>query len=147
MKSNSIMTNMQFIFLESLEFSCSQFTNSLYSWHDKGGVTTLEKLAPASVKLSARRSSMRTVTETLALRNPKAYHATYLGLSGILTKPADTALFLESKSGAVVTLTPEEVLRDVVINGVMADAMVQYIQDMARGGYAAVACNREEGVS
>jgi hypothetical protein len=90
---------------------------------------------------------MATVPETPTARNPKAYHATYLGLSGILTQPADTVLFLEPESGAVIAISPEEVLRDVVVNGAVADAMVQYIQDMARGGYAAVACSREAGVS
>jgi hypothetical protein len=89
---------------------------------------------------------MATVPETSPVRNPKAYHCTYLGLSGILAKPADTVLFLEPESGAVVTLTPAEVLRDVVVNGAVADAMAQYIQDMARGGYAAVACRREQEV-
>jgi hypothetical protein len=33
-----------------------------------------------------------------------------------------------------------------VVNGEVASSMQQYIQDMARGGYAAVACGREEGV-
>jgi hypothetical protein len=90
---------------------------------------------------------MAMMTETAPVRNCKAYHCTYLGLAGILTRPVDTLLFLEPESGAVITLTPEEVLRDVVVNGAVADAMAQYIQDMARGGYAAVACGREEGVS
>jgi hypothetical protein len=90
---------------------------------------------------------MATVPETPTVRNPKAYHATYLGLSGILTKPADQVLFLEPESGTVIALTPAEVLRDVVVNGAVAEAMAQYIQDMARGGYAAVACSREAGVS
>jgi hypothetical protein len=90
---------------------------------------------------------MPTLTETSPVRNVKAYHCIYLGLAGILTKPAATVLFLEPESGAVVTLTPEDVLRDVVVNGEVASSMAQYIQDMARGGYAAVACAREEGRS
>jgi hypothetical protein len=89
---------------------------------------------------------MATLTETSPVRNPKAYHCTYLGLAGILTKPADTVLFLEPESGAVVTLTPEDVLRDVVVNGAVADAMQQYIADMAVGGYAAVCCSRAQEV-
>ena len=85
---------------------------------------------------------MATVPETAFPRNPKAYHCTYLGLAGILTKPANQVLFLEPESGTVVTLTPEEVLQDVVVNGAVADAMAQYLADMAAGGYAAVACSR-----
>jgi hypothetical protein len=90
---------------------------------------------------------MAMMTETPAVRNPKAYHCTYLGLAGILTKPADTVLFLEPESGAVIALTPEEVLRDVVVNGEVASSMQQYIADMAAGGYAAVACSRDMEVA
>ena len=91
---------------------------------------------------------MSTVPETTTARNaPKAYHCTYLGLSGILTRPAATVLFLEPESGAVVTLTPEEVLRYVVINGEVGLAMQQYLADMAAGGYAAVACSRRQEVA
>lgn len=90
---------------------------------------------------------MATVLETSPVRNLKAYHAMYLGLSGILTKPADQVLFLEPESGAVVTLTPEEVLRDVVVNGAVADAMAQYLADMAAGGYAKIACTRRQEVA
>jgi hypothetical protein len=75
----------------------------------------------------------------------KAYHCTYHGLSGVLTRPADQVLFLEPESGAVVTLSPDEVYRDVVVNGEVATAMVQYLNDLARGGFAGVACGREEG--
>jgi hypothetical protein len=90
---------------------------------------------------------MATLTETSPVRNPKAYHCTYLGLAGILTKPADTVLFLEPDSGAVLALSPEDVLRDVLILGDVASSMAQYIQDMARGGYAAVACSRSMEVA
>ena len=72
----------------------------------------------------------------------KAYHCTYLGMSGVLTKPADGVLFLEPESGAVVSLSPEEVLRDVVVNGEVATAMVQYLHDMAVGR-AALVCGRQ----
>jgi hypothetical protein len=77
----------------------------------------------------------------------KAYHCTYLGLAGILVKPAAHVLFLEPESGAVVTLSPEEVLRDVVVNGEVATAMVQYLTDRAAGGYAAIACQRQMEVA
>ena len=74
-----------------------------------------------------------------------AYHCTYNGLSGVLTRPADQVLFLEPESGAVVTLSPEEVYRDVVVNGEVAIAMVQYVNDLAAGGYAQIACSRCRG--
>jgi hypothetical protein len=74
-----------------------------------------------------------------------AYYCTYLGLSGVLTKPADRVLFLEHESGAVVSLSDVEVYTDVVINGAVAEAMAQYVTDLAAGGYAAVACGREAG--
>jgi hypothetical protein len=77
----------------------------------------------------------------------KAYHCTYHGLSGILTRPTDQVLFLEPESGAVVTLSPEEVYRDVVVNGEVAMAMVQYVNDLAAGGYAQIACRRLQGVA
>ena len=77
---------------------------------------------------------------------PTAYYCTYLGLSGVLTRPANQVLFLEPESGAVVTLSPEEVLRDVVINGVVSEAMAAYIDDMARGGAVGVCLTRRQEV-
>ena len=67
-------------------------------------------------------------------------------LAGVLTRPAGTVLFLEPTSGAVITLSDVEVYTQVVINGPVALAMAQYLEDMARGGYAAIACSRHEGV-
>jgi hypothetical protein len=89
---------------------------------------------------------MSTVAEASTDRNPKAYHCTYLGLSGILVKPAAAVLFLEPERGAVVTLSAEDVLRDVVINGEVGETMRAYVADLAAGGYAKRACAREEGV-
>ena len=56
-------------------------------------------------------------------------------------------LFLEPHSGAVGTLSAVEVLRDVVINGAVADAMAQYLADLAAGGYAQIACRRLQEVA
>jgi hypothetical protein len=72
-------------------------------------------------------------------------HPTYQGLAGILVKPQAQVLFLEPESGAVVTLSPEEVLREVVVNGEVGETMRQYVADLARGGAAAIACSRDEG--
>jgi hypothetical protein len=89
---------------------------------------------------------MQTVAETSPVRNPKAYHCTYLGLSGVLTKPADHVLFLEHQSGSVVTITTAYEPHLVVL-GEVAEAMAQYIADMAAGGYAKVACSRRQEVA
>ena len=75
----------------------------------------------------------------------KAFYCTYLGLSGVITKPADHVLFLEPATGAVVRLSDTEVLRDVVINGEVATTMAAYLDDLARGGYARIATSRAEG--
>ena len=89
---------------------------------------------------------MQTVLETTPARKPRAFHAQFHGLSGVITRPADAVLFLEHASGAVVTLTPADHPHLVVL-GAVEDSMVQYVADMAAGGYAAVACSREEGRS
>ena len=75
----------------------------------------------------------------------KAFYCTYMGLSGVLTRPADRVLFLEPRSGAVVTLSPEEVYTEVVVNGEVGASMAQYIADQLAGGAALVACSREQG--
>ena len=85
---------------------------------------------------------MATVPNPVAQSKPTAYYAQYLGLSGVITKPADTVLFLEPHSGAVISLTDVEVYRDVVVNGAVAEAMTQYVTDMVQGGYAKIACQR-----
>jgi hypothetical protein len=92
------------------------------------------------------RESMTTIPETVSTSKPKAYYCTFRGLSGILTRPAATVLFLEPESGAVVSLSPEEVLREVVVNGEVATAMAQYVVDLAQGGYAARSCQRRQEV-
>jgi hypothetical protein len=84
---------------------------------------------------------MATVANPPTSRKPQAYYATFHGLSGVITKPADRVLFLEHESGAVVTITDADA-PSLVVNGAVAEAMAQYCVDMARGGYAAIACSR-----
>ncbi len=72
----------------------------------------------------------------------KAFYCTFHGLSGVITKPAATVLFLDPESGAVVTLHDSD-YADLVVLGAVDAAMRQYISDMAAGGYAAVACSRQ----
>ena len=64
----------------------------------------------------------------------------------MLTRPAGTVLFLEPHSGAVITLSDVEVFTEVVVNGPVELAMAQYLDDMAVGGAAAVACSRKREV-
>jgi hypothetical protein len=88
---------------------------------------------------------MQTVPETPASRKPTAFYAQFHGLSGVLTKRGDHVLFLDTESTAVVTITTADAPHLVVL-GEVAEAMTQYVTDMTAGGYAAVACGREEGV-
>ena len=90
---------------------------------------------------------MQTIAEIPPPSKPKAFYCTYLDVAGVLTRPAGQVLFLDPESGAVVTLSPAEVLRDVVINGEVATAMAQYLSDMAAGGYAAVCTRRQLAVA
>ena len=92
---------------------------------------------------------MHTVLETPAPRKPTAFYCTYtpLGLSGVLTRPAGTVLFLEPHSGAVITLSDVEVYTQVVVNGPVELAMAQYLDDMARGGAVRIATSRKMEVA
>jgi hypothetical protein len=90
---------------------------------------------------------MATVAAPSPASKPKAYHCTYLGLSGILVKPAAAVLFLEPESGAVITLSPEEVLVSVVINGEVGETMRQYVADQLAGGAAAICTSRKMRVA
>ena len=81
------------------------------------------------------------LTSSTPSRKPTAFYATFHGLSGVLTKPADHVLFLEHESGAVVTVTQADAPHLVVL-GEVASSMAQYVTDMAAGGYATIACSR-----
>ena len=86
---------------------------------------------------------MMTIANPTPSRKPgRAYYATLHGLSGVITKPADHILFLEPESGAVVTLTEAD-YPELTVLGEVASSMQQYLSDMAAGGYAAIACSRE----
>ena len=74
---------------------------------------------------------MVTVLETPTTRKAQAFYATLYGVNGVLTKPSSTVLFLDTTSGAVL--------------GAVESAMAQYLEDMAAGGRAALACGRQEG--
>jgi hypothetical protein len=86
---------------------------------------------------------MQTVADPTTLSKPRAYYAQFHGLAGVITKPTTAVLFLESASGAVVTLTVADEPHLVVLGEVEA-ATAQYVQDMA-AGRAAVVCGRQMG--
>lgn len=89
---------------------------------------------------------MGTLAVQPAARKPRAFHAQLHGLAGILTKPADAVLFLEPDSGAVVTITEADRAALVVL-GSVEDAMAQYLEDLARGGYARICTTRAQEVA
>jgi hypothetical protein len=76
----------------------------------------------------------------------KAFYAQLHGLAGVITKPAGNVLFLDTTTGAVVTLTPADSAA-LVILGAVETTMAQYLEDMAAGGYAAVVCSRAQEVA
>jgi hypothetical protein len=84
---------------------------------------------------------MGSVTASTTDRKTIAFYAQLHGLSGVITNPGDAVLFLEHESGAVVTVTQADAPHLVVL-GRLDTSMEQYIADMARGGYAAIACAR-----
>jgi hypothetical protein len=53
---------------------------------------------------------------------------------------------LEHESGAVGTISQADA-PDLVVLGAVAPSMAQYIDDMARGGYAKIACDRLQEVA
>jgi hypothetical protein len=89
---------------------------------------------------------MQTVADPTASRKPTAFYATFHGLSGVLTKPADAVLFLEHESGAVVTITQADAPHLVVL-GEVESSMQQYIADMVRGGATRITCDRLQEVA
>ena len=89
---------------------------------------------------------MQSVTDSIPSRKPAAFYAQLHGLSGVITKPGDAVLFLEHESGAVVTITQADAPHLVVL-GEVETAMAQSLDDMASGGYAAVACSRAQEVA
>ena len=76
----------------------------------------------------------------------KAFYCTFHGLAGVITRPAAHVLFLDPTSGAVVTLHDSDAA-DLVVLGAVDAALRQYIDDMAAGGYATIACSRQMEVA
>ena len=89
---------------------------------------------------------MATLPETTKPRKPaQAFYCTFHGLSGVLVMPNDVVWFLEPESGATTVITSPRDTPHLVVLGAVDVAMVAYLEDMARGGPAAIACSRDEG--
>ena len=84
------------------------------------------------------------MTQPQPQAQPRAYYAVFHGESGYLTKPDDDLLFVAYGSTDVHMITPAEVA-DLDVLGEVGSSVAQFVQDQMRGGYAAVACGRDEG--
>ena len=91
---------------------------------------------------------MATVLETTTTRNPvRAYYANLFNEAGYLTQgDDDVILFLAHGSTTPHVMTPEDCMW-VVVNGEVGTATAAFVADQLAGGYAAIACSREEGRS
>jgi hypothetical protein len=86
---------------------------------------------------------MQTVAEIPSTR--KAYFAHYFDEPGALTKVAGSLYFVTD--AGEVTEVPLDTLNFLTVLGEMQTADAQRIADLMDGGYAAMACGREEGRS
>ena len=86
---------------------------------------------------------MQTVATTTPKIN-KAFYARYNDEAGYLTKFDDDLLFLAHGSTTPHVITPAEVC-ELDVLGEVGTAVAQFVADQLAGGYAAVACSRDEG--
>ena len=88
---------------------------------------------------------MQNVLETTTTSKPsRAYFAHYFDEPGALTKVAGTLYFVTD--AGEVTEVALDTLNFLTVLGAMQMADAQRIEDLMNGGYAGVACSREEGV-
>jgi hypothetical protein len=87
---------------------------------------------------------MATVADTTTQSKPKAFYAHYFDEPGALTKVAGSLYFV-SDAGEV-TEVALDTLNFLTVLGAMQMADAQRISDLMDGGYAGVACSREQGV-
>ena len=80
---------------------------------------------------------MATVTQ-------KAFYAHYADEAGYLTKVDGDLLFIAHGSTTVHVIEPPDV-NFLTVLGEVGTAVAQFVADQVAGGYAAVACSREEG--
>lgn len=84
---------------------------------------------------------MQTVPET-SPKVQKAFYAQFLGDAGYLTKVDDRLLFLAYGSSTTHVIEPADVCNLDVL-GEVGTAVAAFVADMTRGGYAAIACERQ----
>lgn len=87
--------------------------------------------------------AMATVLETTTTRKaPKAFYANLFDQEGALTKVGGTLYFVTE---ADITEVEPGDCNFLVVLGEMTLSDGQRIQDLMQGGFAAIACSREEG--
>ena len=90
---------------------------------------------------------MQTIAEISTPSKPvTAFYAHFHDEAGYLTKYDGDLLFLADGSTTPHVIEPEDVSWLAVL-GQVGTAVEQFISDQLRGGYAAVACGRDEGRS
>jgi hypothetical protein len=88
---------------------------------------------------------MAMMTETTPVRNLIVRYATFHGEPGYAMRTADRRVIFVDHDAQSVTLTDADIPH-VTLLGDVNTAEAQALADMTAGGYAAVACRREEGV-
>ena len=87
---------------------------------------------------------MQTVTDPQATRKPRAFYAHLCEDSGVLSKVNDALVFFGG-NGAITTVEPS-MITFLTVLGEVGIADGQRIMDVVvHGGYAQIACSREEG--
>jgi hypothetical protein len=84
---------------------------------------------------------MATVTQTLTTSNLVARYTHLRGVAGIAFRTQDRRCFFVSEAAEMTELTNADLPALDLLGAVdLADA--QYMEDLAAGGYAAIACSR-----
>lgn len=90
---------------------------------------------------------MSTLTETTTVRKVrKSFYAHLYDAAGVLAKLDDGLIYFFGEDGSVTEYEPE-MAPWVTILGEVGIGDTQQIMDTLHGGYAKIACTRQEGVS
>jgi hypothetical protein len=111
-------------------------------------LASLENYQPPQYSTPGERNeAMATLTETTATRKaPRAYYSVLYESHGVLTKLDDGIIRFFGDDGEIVGIEPEHTPFLTVL-GEIGLTDTQAIMDQIRGGFAKIACSREQGVS